>query len=116
MVFFRESAGVQLWALQKTSSYGNGCRYGALWLAAGERALYLDWAEAHAQGVNAHLCKQEFWRFFLLMEFGALTVESPATPSELLHSLIDYTTSVICVFIGENKVLGTEVTAERKCS
>lgn len=40
--------------------YGNRCWCGALWLDAGERALYLDRAEARAQGVNAHLCKQEF--------------------------------------------------------
>lgn len=30
-----------------------------------ERALYLDWAEARAQGVHAYLCKQELGHIFL---------------------------------------------------
>lgn len=64
------SAEVQLWALRQIGHHGNWCWCGALWLDAGERALYLDRAEARAQGVNAHWCKQEdsgqvFGFFFL---------------------------------------------------
>lgn len=47
-------------AQRHVGRYGNWCWCGALWLDAGERALYLDRAAARAQGVNAHLRKQAF--------------------------------------------------------
>lgn len=46
----------------KPGCYGNWSWCGALWLTRSERALYLDRAEAGAQGVNAYLGKQEFSR------------------------------------------------------
>lgn len=67
--------------------HGNQCWCGALWLDAGERALYLDWAEARAQGVNAHLRKQEF---------GEVSLTAEATESFIgcsLHELRSAPTS-----------------------
>lgn len=65
---FSVSAVVQLWALYQIGCYGNRCCCGALWLAACERTLYLDRAEARAWGVNAHWCKQQFWQVSLTGE------------------------------------------------
>lgn len=63
---FRVSAVVQLWALYQIGCYGNRCWCGALWLDARERALYLDWAEARAQRVNAHCVNKKFDKFSAL--------------------------------------------------